>query len=505
MGTTIMAGSVRDYVSSYKDQTITGTKTFEGSGSTSPVIFKNSSPNPVTQWQNSVGEVRGTFYGNGVFESLYLAAGTRIVGTTVSATSPGTTTKGIVMRAAPGQSVSLGEFQDSAGVALTTISHTGNIVTQRDYIGRAAYFQDTTNEFYNSTVNIKPLNADSKGFTVRGMPGQNGHLGAFQNDAGTVVASISATGRLNASGLEGAVDIVSREAFFGGADWQGASVNVFPRSTGEKGIVIKGLAGQSANLMEFQNSTGGAFLTIGSSALVIDGRQSLADSERLVIYASSGQTQKPFQIRNSASAEMLGFGVNGGLNVLGNGYAEFGPNASWGAFLRVGGNNSQPAKGRAAIAASDGNIHIDPATEKVNSTSGSGVYFNWYATNTQGIYFGNGTAGTVGRIDGAGNASFTSWTSTSSRETKNDIRAYSSTGPNDEQFLALGAVSYVPKSDKRGVRLHSLIAEEAYEVMPEIVSLDEEGNPGGINMTSLVTILMSQVQNLTERVKSLEA
>lgn len=74
----------------------------------------------------------------------------------------------------------------------------------------------------------------------------------------------------------------------------------------------------------------------------------------------------------------------------------YGPNTSWGAYLRVGGNGRTVSGSLyASIAVTDGNLHIDAGDAKA-------LYLNYYA-GTSGINFGNGASGTMGTMTSAGN------------------------------------------------------------------------------------------------------
>lgn len=88
----------------------------------------------------------------------------------------------------------------------------------------------------------------------------------------------------------------------------------------------------------------------------------------------------------------------GSVYVSGNNFIDFGPNSSWGATLRVGGNGHSGG-GRASVVTTNGNLHLD-------GSNNNGVYLNWYNSGTSGTYFGNGAGGQVGRIDGGGTATF---------------------------------------------------------------------------------------------------
>jgi hypothetical protein len=77
------------------------------------------------------------------------------------------------------------------------------------------------------------------------------------------------------------------------------------------------------------------------------------------------------------------------LHVANDGYATFGPNSSWGATLRVGGNGN--VDNNASIATTNGNLHLD---------AGSGAYATYinYYKGTGGINFGNGASAIVAKI-----------------------------------------------------------------------------------------------------------
>jgi hypothetical protein len=61
------------------------------------------------------------------------------------------------------------------------------------------------------------------------------------------------------------------------------------------------------------------------------------------------------------------------ISIYGNRYLEIGPNSSWGAYLRVGGNGNTDVN-YATIAATDGNLHID-------SKTGKSIYLGFYVPN----------------------------------------------------------------------------------------------------------------------------
>ena len=79
------------------------------------------------------------------------------------------------------------------------------------------------------------------------------------------------------------------------------------------------------------------------------------------------------------------------LHLATNNFAQFGPNQSWGANLKVGGNGW--TGGYASVVTTDGNLHLD-------ALAGHSTYLNWYAGNA--VYFGNAATAERARIDGSG-------------------------------------------------------------------------------------------------------
>ena len=108
-------------------------------------------------------------------------------------------------------------------------------------------------------------------------------------------------------------------------------------------------------------------------------------------------TQAGNQVLHAGNYSSYALPLSGGT-IAGNGTLDFGPNSTWGATLRIGGNGYTGAT-RASVMTTNGNLHLD-------GTSTSGVYLNWYNSTTSGTYFGNGAGSQVGRVDGNGNASF---------------------------------------------------------------------------------------------------
>ncbi|AIT54638.1 hypothetical protein MEL_025 [Melbournevirus] len=87
----------------------------------------------------------------------------------------------------------------------------------------------------------------------------------------------------------------------------------------------------------------------------------------------------------------------------------------------------------------------------------------------------------------------------SSRRFKENIRDLD---VDTERLYDLSLKAYNYKSD--GKEDFGLIAEDTYDVLPEIVTLDAEGNPHGIKHLTLAMLLLAEVQSLKKQLKELQ-
>jgi hypothetical protein len=144
----------------------------------------------------------------------------------------------------------------------------------------------------------------------------------------------------------------------------------------------------------------------------------------------------------------------------------------YGRFMRTGGNG--------------GNLHIDsfyPAGENGGST-----FINWYSG--RGVVIGNGAQG-LGPIQAS------AINTGSSLRFKQDIRE---TRYGLSELLKLQPKSYAYIKDPTHARQIGFIAEEMIKVIPEIVHLDVEGKPDGIDYSKLAVVLVNAVKTLTGRI-----
>ena len=99
-------------------------------------------------------------------------------------------------------------------------------------------------------------------------------------------------------------------------------------------------------------------------------------------YLTSSSTQSKY-LRSDTSDSFTGSLTNNGNN-----HITFGPNSTWGNYLRIGGNGYQGNSTTANIASTNGNLHLDAAD------TSRATYLNYYA-GTSGVSFGNGAEAIV--------------------------------------------------------------------------------------------------------------
>jgi hypothetical protein len=129
----------------------------------------------------------------------------------------------------------------------------------------------TTSQLY-----VQDNNAARIGLIVRAAASQTANLQEWQNSAGTALTNIDSSGRINSTiGL-----YTSGKVSVGGASWSGGSamLNVWTTGTSTPGIIIRGVASQTANLQQWQNSSGTVLSAIDNA-----GNFTKGDGDQLVL------------------------------------------------------------------------------------------------------------------------------------------------------------------------------------------------------------------------------
>ena len=217
------------------------------------------------EWQNSAGTVLTYVRNDGLIHASagilttgsFIGSNGYIADTQLSSTARAATVIGAVIRGAASQTANLQEWQDSAGTVVAIVSNTGTI--------RSGVFANLTpaltyiaTNYDTQGIGIVITNSAYKGLIVRGAASQTANLQEWQNSAGTALGYIGAGGQLKGVTVSA------------GSDNLGAAFSAFTNGAGNKGIVVRATASQTANLIEIQDSTGGQKFIIGGTNVAGD-------------------------------------------------------------------------------------------------------------------------------------------------------------------------------------------------------------------------------------------
>ena len=115
------------------------------------------------------------------------------------------------------------------------------------------------------------------GAVIRGAASQTGNLQEWQNSAGTVLVSIDSAG---SAYIGGSLRVSTTSTY-------SARLAVNTAAAGNKGLVIQGVASQSGNLQEWQDSAGSVLANISSAGALILWANDGADAHRTIFTANS--------------------------------------------------------------------------------------------------------------------------------------------------------------------------------------------------------------------------
>ena len=135
----------------------------------------------------------------------------------------------------------LQQWQNNSGTVNGSISNTGSRLFMATSLTAGSMGVTT------ATINALPTSAATVGLLVKGFASQTANLQEWQNSAGSIRAAVSSYGTL----------ISYTEAIFNNTlNGTGTSLLVKTNSAGGKPLVIQGAGSQTANLQEWQNSSG---------------------------------------------------------------------------------------------------------------------------------------------------------------------------------------------------------------------------------------------------------
>jgi hypothetical protein len=199
----------------------------------------------------------------------------------------GVANKGLIVKGATSQTANLQEWQDSSGNILAAIRNDGvlrvsQIISKENYSSYLSFAS-------GSPIQVNPLTAGTVGLIVKGVASQTANLQEWQDSSGTVKASIRSSGGLslnnansirlhntantdyaslwmdNGSGGTNLYVKTNYPVLMGdiGVD-TGASLTVATQSVSQLGQVIRGISSQTADLQQWQNSTGTVLTKVNS-------------------------------------------------------------------------------------------------------------------------------------------------------------------------------------------------------------------------------------------------
>ena len=219
------------------------------------------------QWKNSAGTTLGTFDKNGILTVIDFSAGAVNATWRVYATAGNSTVTPMVAMGAASQTANLQEWQNSAGSVLTAITSSGALNTL-SYVSATLGINTGASSFSGISYNgfSNPASAPNTiTFAVKGSSGQTSDLQQWINNAGAVVAKVD----INGSVTVGTNLIIGNAAMFAtGGNYYNASVNIKTQGTGYSGLVVRGTAGQTANLAEWQDSNGTTMLYVSPDGVL---------------------------------------------------------------------------------------------------------------------------------------------------------------------------------------------------------------------------------------------
>lgn len=177
------------------------------------------------------------------------------------------------VKAAPSQSANLFEAVSNSGTVLAKINAFGDI--QGKFL----------HAFGGGKV--EPVSSSGIGLFIRGRASQTGNLMEFQNSAGTIMTFVGSNGIISDPGFASYVLNPSTGA-------NATRAQFTPSLAANKGLVIKGVASQTGNLLEFQNSASTVLANVQSDGRFNDNGHIRAMSLANFVVVQPGQNGAGF-------------------------------------------------------------------------------------------------------------------------------------------------------------------------------------------------------------------
>jgi hypothetical protein len=414
------------------------------------VIGTASQAANLQEWRISTGGTVARVDKNGAVSAQYFGpSGAGLLGYLDWTTSSplfqtgGTAVVGIRIRGAASQSANLQEWQTSAGGTAARVDASGNFETTGIGITRGDQ-RIGTGSYFSAALNVLARATTEKGIVVRGQASQTANLLELQTSDGTLQTAFSSIGYLQ----------------LGAGTNPGGQLGIPLGAAANRGIVIRGAASQTADLQQWQNSSGGTVAKVDSvgdvtgrvlrstlAARIVTSDTTVAP---MVISTIAGQTSNNTEWQTNAGtvAYMQAAGNFKAQNVATfNSQLQMAQNAGGGLqiWARATAAYSNPGANSAATYFRDGtlagtlrfvsitgasgveetlidNISSGTAVASARFTGAGGVNTAGSVITSAGLslsgtavpIFLNGAAGTAGQVlTSAGNGSTPTWTTVS--------------------------------------------------------------------------------------------
>jgi hypothetical protein len=172
---------------------------------------------------------------------------------------------GLIVKGAASQTANLQEWQDSTGAVLVSVQANGYI--QGTYINVTSgggILSSSSNQLYANSGSwlIVVPGPTKNGLIIQAAASQTSDLQQWRNSANTVIASVNSGGYINSSG---GIKASSHGYIYTSSTQGSVSFQIGDGNASYVPLVIKGVASQTANLQEWQNSGGTVLASISST------------------------------------------------------------------------------------------------------------------------------------------------------------------------------------------------------------------------------------------------
>ena len=167
---------------------------------------------------------------------------------------------GLIVKGASSQTANLQQWQDSTGANVASLDPYGSFTTNGNIYSFVKIYANSYGAIGNSAVTLSANNASTATYIIKGYASQTGSLQEWQNSNASVMAYITPSGALTTSDRITTYNGITATNASGFGTWvpftNNAIVGITTMYSNSPGLIIRGTASQTANLQEWQNSSG---------------------------------------------------------------------------------------------------------------------------------------------------------------------------------------------------------------------------------------------------------